>query len=77
MKNESLVDCYKYLVGTLYGTRDLVSYLPSKAPYCSRCQYFREHTLDRFSCRLDERWLIIDPRKERDADCPIEWKEEN
>ena len=75
MSFESMGVCLDYIKGTLVGAKEITIYLPKKYPFCSRCEYFREHTLERFSCRLDRRWLF-NPQKERDENCPVLWEDE-
>lgn len=70
---ESLGECNSYITGTLQGATPIIVYLPAKCPYCAWCKYFREHTLDRYSCRLNEEWLF-NPKKERGENCPVLWE---
>lgn len=75
MSWESMGSCYEYIKGTITGIRTIEIYLPKKNPVCSRCMYFREHTLERYSCRLTEEW-IFNPTRDRDNNCLIKWSDE-
>lgn len=70
---ESLGICTEYIEGVIVGSKEIKVYLPKKKPFCAWCRYFREHQLERYSCRLDERWLF-NPKNELDPNCPIKWR---
>lgn len=77
MAYESIGKCDNYIKGTLKGIRTVVVWLPGNYPYCAWCQpFFREHSLERYSCRLTEEWLF-NPKKERAEHCPIKWEDQN